>query len=52
MFEFIKKAHKKATNEKPETYKHNNTVEEYTPVEESKKTHGEDGVCCGGCGGQ
>lgn len=21
-------------------------------VEEKKKVHGEDGVCCGGCGGQ
>lgn len=52
MFNFIKKADKEQTSENSLSSQKNNAVDEYTPAQEPKKVHGEDGVCCGSCGGE
>ncbi len=52
MFNFIKTADKEQTSDSSVLSQKSNAVDEYTPAQESKKVHGEDGVCCGGCGGE
>lgn len=54
MFNIFKKSKKEQANDdvavvsnRPE-----NAVEENQQVEAPRKVHGEDGVCCGSCGGQ
>lgn len=54
MFKLFKKDaektnHSAVVKEKTEMKKTHNNVD---AGEEKKKVHGEDGVCCGGCGGQ
>mgnify|MGYP000754099562 CR=1 FL=1 len=52
MFKFFKKANEEQTIENSVPSKKSNAVDVYTPDLEQKKVHGEDGVCCGSCGGE
>ncbi|PKH88083.1 MULTISPECIES: CCGSCS motif protein [Colwellia] len=51
----IFKTNKAQTNDNvsAQSNEHDNAVKNNsTEEEENKKVHGEDGVCCGGCGGE
>ncbi len=54
MFNIFKKSTEQTSNEeassKPDQFK--SAVDANTPIPEKKKVHGEDGVCCGSCGGE
>ena len=54
MFNIFKKSKKEQANGDMElvSKQAENTVEEGQEAEEPRKVHGENGVCCGGCGGQ
>jgi CCGSCS motif protein len=55
MFKFFKEATKESNNDETEVdleHAKNAGVDNSEVQAESKKVHGEDGVCCGGCGGE
>ncbi|WP_281561439.1 CCGSCS motif protein [Thalassomonas sp. RHCl1] len=54
MFNIFKKSKKEQASDDMAVVSNQaeNTVEENLEAEEPRKVHGENGVCCGSCGGQ
>ena len=52
MFNFFNKEEQEQVTENSTPSPQNNGVDQYSPETDKKKVHGEDGVCCGSCGGQ